>query len=168
MRHAMHRASITPAFLRRLAAAHGSGASPPCSSGDAMMPPDDTAVPAILPETPAAGSAKFTVPLPAGALPEDVRHWFDLETIVDLPPPVASFDDAADAAAQYRRASRSENTRRAYRSAVARFCDWCAMHGRTALPASPETVAAFLAAEAPAAPSGRASRTSRRNARPRS
>jgi Phage integrase, N-terminal SAM-like domain len=86
--------------------------------------------------------------LPASAAPEDVRDWFDLETIVELPAPVASFDDAADAAAQYRRASRSENTRRAYRSAVARFCDWCADHGRTALPATPETVAAFLAAEA--------------------
>jgi site-specific recombinase XerD len=88
------------------------------------------------------------MPLPAGAAPEDVRHWFDLETIVELPAPLASFDDAADAAAQYRRASRSENTRRAYRSAVARFTEWCAVHRRTALPASPETVAAFLAAEA--------------------
>jgi hypothetical protein len=65
-----------------------------------------------------------------------------------LPAPVANFDDAADAAAQYRRASRSENTRRAYRSAVARFTQWCSVHRRTALPASPETVAAFLAAEA--------------------
>jgi site-specific recombinase XerD len=86
--------------------------------------------------------------LPAGAGPEDVRHWFDLETIVELPTPVAGFADAADAATQYRRASRSENTRRAYRAAVARFTEWCAAHGRTALPASPETVAAFLAAEA--------------------
>jgi site-specific recombinase XerD len=86
--------------------------------------------------------------LPASAAPDDVRHWFDLETIVELPPPVAGFTDAAEAAAQYRRASRSENTRRAYRSAVARFCDWCAEHGRTALPAAPETLAAFLAAEA--------------------
>jgi integrase family protein with SAM-like domain len=113
-----------------------------------MMPPDDTAVPAILLKPPVAGTEKFSAPLPAGAAPEDVRHWFDLETIVELPPPVAGFADAAEAAAQYRRASRSENTRRAYRSAVARFCDWCAVHGRTALPASPETVAAFLAAEA--------------------
>jgi site-specific recombinase XerD len=113
-----------------------------------MMPPDDAAVPAILPEPPAIGPERLSAPLPAGAAPEDVRHWFDLETIVELPAPVASFDDAAYAAAQYRRASRSENTRRAYRSAVARFCDWCAIHGRTALPASPETVAAFLAAEA--------------------
>jgi integrase len=111
-----------------------------------MMPPDDTAMPDILPELPAAGSEK--VPVPAGAAPEDVRHWFELETIVELPAPAASFDDAAEAAAQYRRASRSENTRRAYRSAIARFTDWCAVHGRTALPAAPETVAAFLAAEA--------------------
>jgi integrase len=116
-----------------------------------MMPPDDTAVAAILPEPPATGSERFSAPLPADAAPEDVRHWFDLETIVELPPPLASFDDAADAAAQYRRASRSENTRRAYRAAVARFTGWCAVHGRTALPASPETVAAFLAAEARAA-----------------
>jgi integrase len=60
----------------------------------------------------------------------------------------ASFGDAADAAAQYRRASRAENTRRAYRAAVARFTDWCAAHTQIALPAAPETVAAFLAAEA--------------------
>jgi integrase len=113
-----------------------------------MMPPDDTAVPAILPKPPAAGSEKFSALLPADAAPEDVRHWFDLETIVGLPASAASYDDAAEAAAQYRRASRSENTRRAYRSAVARFTEWCAVHGRSALPASPETVAAFLAAEA--------------------
>jgi integrase len=112
------------------------------------MPPDDAIMPAILPEAAAAGAAKFSEPLSAGAAPDDVRHWFDLETIVDLPAPVAGFDDAAEAAAQYRRASRSENTRRAYRAAVARFTDWCAVHGQTALPASPETVAAFLAAEA--------------------
>src|SRR5215469_5845529 len=112
------------------------------------MSPDDTAMPAILPEPAATGADKFAVPLPAGASPEDVRHWFDLETIAELPAPVASFADAADAAAQYRRASRAENTRRAYRAGVARFTEWCAAHGRTALPASPETVAAFLAAEA--------------------
>jgi integrase len=113
-----------------------------------VMPPDDRVMPAILPEPAALGAEKFSMPLPAGAAPEDVRHWFDLETIAELPAPVASFADAAEAAAHYRRASRSENTRRAYRAAVARFTDWCAVHGRTALPASPETVAAFLAAEA--------------------
>src|SRR5208283_269720 len=113
-----------------------------------MTPPDDMAVAAILSEPRPAGSGKLSAPLPADAAPEDVRHWFDLETIVELPAPVASFGEAADAAAQYRRASRSENTRRAYRSAVARFTAWCAAHAQTALPASPETVAAFLAAEA--------------------
>jgi integrase len=112
------------------------------------MQPDDTAIPAILPEPPAPVREEFSASLPAGAAPEDVRHWFDLETIVELPAPIAGFADAADAAAQYRRASRAENTRRAYRSAVARFTEWCAVHRRTALPASPETVAAFLAAEA--------------------
>ena len=71
---------------------------------------------------------------PAGTTPEDVQHWFDLETIFDLPAPVVTFDDAAEAAHQYRRASRAENTRRAYRSAVARFTAWCAAHGQTALP----------------------------------
>jgi integrase len=110
-------------------------------------PPDDRVTP-ILPEPPTTGSEKFSVRLPAGAAPEDVRHWFDLETIAELPAPVACFADAADAAAQYRRASRSENTRRAYRAGGARFIGWCAAHNRAALPASPETVAAFLAAEA--------------------
>jgi hypothetical protein len=89
-----------------------------------MIQPDDTAIPAILPEPPPAPvREEFSASLPAGAAPEDVRHWFDLETIVELPAPIAGFADAADAAAQYRRASRAENTRRAYRSAVARFTE---------------------------------------------
>lgn len=79
-----------------------------------------------------------SAPLP-GAAAEDVALWFDLETIVDLPAPAASFAEAAEAAAHYRRA---------YRAAVAQFCDWCARCGQTALPAMPQTVAAFLAAEA--------------------
>src|SRR5277367_2051146 len=108
---------------------------------------DHSAVATIAPRPSAIDSDTMAPPGP-NAAPEDVGHWFDLETIVDLPAPVASFDDAADAAAQYRRASRSDNTRRAYRSAVARFCAWCAGYGQTALPAAPETVAAFLAAEA--------------------
>jgi hypothetical protein len=111
-----------------------------------MMMPDDSTIPVILPEPSAPSSDTGFGHRPAGGTPDDVAHC--LETILELPAPVASFSDAADAAAQYRRASRSENTRRAYRSAVARFCAWCAIHGRTALPAAPETVAAFLAAEA--------------------
>jgi integrase len=84
----------------------------------------------------------------AGADPDEVRDWFELETIVALPPPAASFAEAEAAAAEYRRAARAENTRRAYRAAVAAFTDWCMAHRQTALPASPETIAAFLAAEA--------------------
>ena len=46
-------------------------------------------------------------------------------------------------------ASRAPKTRAAPTvPAVARFSDWCAAHAQTALPAAPETVAAFLAAEA--------------------
>ena len=86
--------------------------------------------------------------LPAGADPDAVRDWFELETIVDLPAPALSFAEAEAAAADYRRAARADNTRRAYRAGVAAFTEWCALHRQTALPASPATVAAFLAAEA--------------------
>jgi hypothetical protein len=72
-----------------------------------MMPPDDSTVAVMLPEPVATGADKSVGSGPAGAAA-------DLETIVDLPAPITSF---ADAAAQYRRASRSENTRRAYRAA---------------------------------------------------
>ena len=85
---------------------------------------------------------------PTGTDPDAVRDWFEFETIVDLPAPAASFAEAEAAAADYRRAARAENTRRAYRAAVAAFTEWCAAHRQTALPASPDTVAAFLAAEA--------------------
>ena len=96
-----------------------------------------------------AGAGKALLsPLPAGADPDEVRDWFEFETIVELPAPALSFAEAEAAAADYRRAARADNTRRAYRAAVARFTDWCYEHRQTALPAAPETVAAFLAAEA--------------------
>jgi len=47
-------------------------------------------------------------------------------------------------------ASLAPNTRRAYRSSLAAFREWCEAAKVDALPASPETVAAFLAAEADA------------------
>ena len=66
---------------------------------------------------------------PDGNGPDAVRDWFEFETIVDLPAPAPTFADAAEAAAaDYRRAARAENTRRAYRAAVARFTGWCAAH----------------------------------------
>ena len=112
------------------------------------MPADDSTSPLIRPDPLATGAENSAGFGPAGAAPDSVAHWFDLETILALPAPIASFADAAEAAAQYRRAARSENTRRAYRAAVARFCAWCAEHRQNALPATPETVAAFLAAAA--------------------
>jgi integrase len=113
-----------------------------------MMPPDDSTVSIILPEPGPLGPEESTRPGPADATADAVAHWFDLETIVELPAPITSFADAAEAAAHYRRASRAENTRRAYRAAVARFCAWCSENGQNALPATEDTVAAFLAAEA--------------------
>jgi integrase len=98
-----------------------------------------------IPPSAATGMAPLRRP---GADPDEVRDWFEFETIVSLPAPAASFAEAEAAAADYRRAARADNTRRAYRAAVARFTEWCTAHAQTALPASPETVAAFLAAEA--------------------
>jgi hypothetical protein len=41
--------------------------------------------------------------------------------------------------------ARADSTRRAYHRAWQDFEEWCRRHGRQALPASPETVAAWLA-----------------------
>ena len=51
-------------------------------------------------------------------------------------------------AAGYARAEKAEATRRAYRSDFGLFRAWCETKHVAALPASPEAVAAFLAAEA--------------------
>jgi hypothetical protein len=53
-----------------------------------------------------------------------------------------------ESAAGYARAEKAGATRRAYRSDFALFRSWCEAKGIPALPASPEAVAAFLAAEA--------------------
>src|SRR5215470_12131756 len=45
-------------------------------------------------------------------------------------------------------AEKAENTRKAYRSDFALFTAWCRAHRVAALPARPETVAAFIASEA--------------------
>lgn len=49
-------------------------------------------------------------------------------------------------AAQYIHAAKAEATLRAYRSDWRHFEDWCQSHGLPALPATPETVALYLAA----------------------
>jgi site-specific recombinase XerD len=53
--------------------------------------------------------------------------------------------DALSSAAGYALAEKSDNTRRAYRSDLIAFSTWCRGVGATALPASGETVAAYLA-----------------------
>lgn len=53
-----------------------------------------------------------------------------------------------DKAADFARLEKSEATRRAYRSDFRIFTNWCDGRGVSALPGSPETVAAFLASQA--------------------
>jgi site-specific recombinase XerD len=64
--------------------------------------------------------------------------------------PTAIALPAADleSAAAFARAEKAPSTRQAYRSDFALFRAWCAGKGVASLPASPETVAAFLAHEA--------------------
>jgi site-specific recombinase XerD len=113
-----------------------------------MSPDGESGPQTAIVQPPASVVETLSPRLPDGSDPDEVRDWFDLETIVELPAPAVSFAEAEAAAADYRRAARAENTRRAYRAAVGRFTEWCVAHRQTALPATPETVAAFLAAEA--------------------
>ena len=50
----------------------------------------------------------------------------------------------ADEAREHIRQSKSENTRRAYKSDWADFMSWCADHKRASMPALPETVSLYL------------------------
>jgi len=56
----------------------------------------------------------------------------------------ATLYKAEERARHYARESRAANTRRAYRADWADFTTWCQAHGRTALPAVPETVVLYL------------------------
>ena len=60
----------------------------------------------------------------------------------------ATLGPELEEAAGYARAEKAAATRRAYRSDFALFRSWCETKRVPALPAAPETVAAFLAAEA--------------------
>jgi hypothetical protein len=96
----------------------------------AMTPDGESGSQAAIPM---AISAALSLRPALGADPDEIRDWFERETIVGLPVPAVSFAAAAD----YRRAARADNTRRAYRAAAGRFTDWCEMHRQTALPARP-------------------------------
>jgi site-specific recombinase XerD len=74
----------------------------------------------------------------------------------------ATLAEAADLAAGLARAEKADATRRAYQSDFAIFRAWCERQSTEALPASPETVAAFLASECAAG--RKASTIKRRNA----
>jgi site-specific recombinase XerD len=58
-----------------------------------------------------------------------------------VPLPMVSLEQARE----YILASKAENTLRGYKSDWRHFCEWCQTHGTTALPATPETVAAYIA-----------------------
>jgi site-specific recombinase XerD len=53
--------------------------------------------------------------------------------------------EAATAASDFAKASKSAATRRAYQADAADFAAWCTRHGLEALPATVDTVAAYLA-----------------------
>src|SRR5579863_3247731 len=53
--------------------------------------------------------------------------------------------DSLKQAREYARRSKAENTLRGYRSDWRDFCGWCDNHGVAPLPASPETVASYIA-----------------------
>jgi len=57
----------------------------------------------------------------------------------DIVPP------SLDRAREFASHSKAENTLRGYRSDWRDFCAWCERHGLSPLPASPETVAAYIA-----------------------
>src|SRR5215210_285690 len=62
-----------------------------------------------------------------------------------LPAVPLSLEEATGAAGDFARASKSASTLRCYRTDAADFTAWCQCHGLTALPASVDTVAAYLA-----------------------
>ena len=60
----------------------------------------------------------------------------------------------ADSARRFAQAARSDATLRAYRSDWADFALWCGDRGLAAMPATPETVALYIASRAEAGPDG--------------
>ena len=72
---------------------------------------------------------------------EDRNRWEQLVARGSLPSVVD-----LNSVGGYVEASLSENTRRAYRAALADFEAWSAAHGLQSLPAAPEVVAGYAAA----------------------
>jgi integrase len=84
---------------------------------------------------------------PLGADATAVETWFDAIVAAEAPALDGSLAAEREAALAYARMAKAENTRRAYRSAVRAWCDWCRKRDRPPLPGSGADVAAFLASE---------------------
>jgi integrase len=84
---------------------------------------------------------------PIGDTPHRIRTWFDDVSAVTLPTADGSLSAERDAAQAFQRLAKADNTRRAYRAAVAAWCDWCARRNLPPLPGTSHDVAAFLASE---------------------
>jgi site-specific recombinase XerD len=67
-------------------------------------------------------------------------------TLLPVGGAAAGLTDALTSAAGYALGEKADATRRAYRADIRRFSTWCEAMGAIALPATPETVAAYLAA----------------------
>jgi len=84
---------------------------------------------------------------PADVTPAAIRAWFDEATDAAIPSADGTLAAAQAIAAAFARRAKADNTRRAYRAGVRAWCAWCDSHGLPPLPARPEDVAAFLAAQ---------------------
>ena len=73
------------------------------------------------------------------------------ENLPDVISPLTGtfLQQAQENAAEYAKKSKADNTWKAYQSDFADFTHWCCEHGVACLPATPETVAAYLAHLAP-------------------
>ena len=77
------------------------------------------------------------------ALVQIQNEGADIVPLPSLPAPVAL--PSLEQVREYIRASKATNTLRGYQSDWRDFCAWCEAHGLGPLPASPETVAAYIA-----------------------
>ena len=69
----------------------------------------------------------------------------EIAVMSGLPSTVLSLEEAAGAAGDFARASKSAATRRAYQTDAADFAAWCERYNLEPLPATVDTVAAYLA-----------------------
>ncbi|MGW4241234.1 hypothetical protein [Nocardia sp. NPDC004722] len=84
---------------------------------------------------------------PAGTVPRP-RRTSPLLRLVGATGAELADDTADDLVAYYMAAADADNTTRTYASAWRGFAAWCDAHGHTALPATPRTVARYLAVSA--------------------